>query len=318
MPVKMKVCNPAEYNNNLRDRGRIFHLLDEAEKVWLYIKTEKVKKSKFVYSDLLMQTLAVIRYLLKYPYRQLQGFLEDYINYKKINLPIPDFTTLSRRMSKLSLEIRDHRSKSNTTDPIEIAIDSTGINIYHTGGGHSKDNLETRKFKHLEQVRKLHVALNPETKEVLAMQMTEGHIADGDVIPNLLNDIPDYIEKLYADGAYDRKTVRLACYNRKIKQVIPPSKVSVTRRASKEEHEDFWDERNEAVLMCNYLGGRKLWKKMTNYHRRSLIEAFFGKIKMIFGFHFMNRSEKGRKVELAIKIKMLNSYRKGAAKFIAY
>jgi hypothetical protein len=322
MPIKMKVCNVADYNESLKKRGKVFHLFQEATKVWFDRKVKNKQKSKFVYSDRLIQILAVFRYLFKYPYRQLEGLLEDFVEYKQANLPIPNFTTLCRRMAKLSLTIRDHRKTDQTKNGglVDVIIDSTGINIYHTGGGHSKENGKFRQYKHIEQVRKMHVALEPVSKDVLSMQMSSGSIVDSDVAPILLARINCSINAVYADGAYDRAKVRQACLDRKAKQIIPPKKNAIIRKAKKREVSSLWDERNAAIKIIrsqnNDEDGRKIWKESHSYGKRSLVEAFFSRFKTIFGFHFMSRSEKARQSELAVKVQMLNSYnRYGTAVF---
>jgi len=322
MPIKMKVCNVADYNESLKKRGKVFHLFHEATNVWFDKKVRKRTKSKFIYSDRLIQILAVFRYLFKYPYRQLEGLLEDFVDHQQANLPIPDFTTLCRRMKKLSLTIEDHRevNQAKNRGLVDVIIDSTGINIYHTGGGHSKENGYFRRYKHHDQVRKMHVALDPESKDVLSMEMSSGSTADSTMAPILLAGIDSSISGVYADGAYDRIKVRQACLDRQAKQIIPPKKNAVIRKAKKREAPNLWDERNAAIEIIrsqnNYDEGRKTWKESQSYGKRSLVEAFFSRFKTIFGFHFMSRNERARQSELAVKVQLLNSYNRfGAAVF---
>lgn len=313
MPIKMKVCNVADYNDSLKKRGRVFHLFDEATKVWFY-KPSKSRRSKYTYSDRLIETLAVLRYLFKYPYRQLEGLLEDYIRHKNLQLPIPDFTTLCRRMTKLELTIVDHRNKNKmpNEDLIDVVVDSTGINIYHTGGGHSKENSDYRQHRHLDQVRKMHIAYNPKKKKVISMILSSCTTADGDMVGQLLGNIGEKIGSIYADGAYDRTKVRKVCLDFNARQIIPPMKTAVKRKTSKEEPSHLWDERNAAIKSINRYKnknkGLKRWKMDNNYGIRSLIEAFFGKFKAVFGFHFMNRKDESREKELMVKINILNSF----------
>lgn len=321
MPVNMKVCNVADYNDALKKRGRFFHHFDEAIQVWLEKDFLNKDKCKNVYSDRLIEVLAVLRYLFKYPFRQLEGALEDYIAHSNLTLPVPNFTTLCRRMAKLSLTVRDHRKKSqNKTDDIEVVIDSSGINIYHTGGGHSKENSQTRKHSWLDQVRKMHVAIDAVSKDVLEMKMTFGTTMDASVAPKLLNTIEENIGGVYADGAYDRKEVREACVRRGAKQIIPPPKNAIIRSSKKDEPPELWNERNAAIeLIQRYEDieeGRAAWKKEKEYGTRSVVEAYFSRFKTIFGFHFMCRKEKAREIELIVKTRMMNEFNQlGAAIF---
>jgi len=314
MPIKMKVCNVADYNESLKKRGRIFYLFDEAAKVWLYNAVNKKKGAKYTYSNRLIEILATFRYLFKYPYRQLEGLLEEYAARNNLKLPIPDFTTLCRRMAKLSSTIKDHRNKNEiaASGCVDVLIDSTGINIYHTSSSRSNDNGYVRPYKHLDQVRKMHVALNPESKTVLSMKMSKGNIVDSDIVPTLLKGISCSVNSVCADRAYDRMKVRNECFIRNAKQIIPPKRDAVIRRPKKGEPTGLWEERNAAIhFISRYRDreeGRKKWQENNGYGRRSLIEAFFGKFKTIFGFHFMSKSEQARESELMIKVNMLNSY----------
>ena len=166
----------------------------------------------------------------------------------------------------------------------------------------------------------MHVALDPESKNVLSMQMSNGSKADSDMVPILLAGIDCSLGAVYADGAYDRVKVRQLCLDRHAKQIIPPKKNAVIRKAKKTEAPHLWNERNAAIEMIrsqnNDKEGRQIWKESHHYGKRSLVEAFFSRFKAIFGFHFMSKSERARQSELAVKVQMLNSYNQfGAAVF---
>ncbi|WP_375316338.1 hypothetical protein [Wolbachia endosymbiont (group A) of Colletes cunicularius] len=61
-------------------------------------------------------------------------------------------------------------------EDIEIAIDSTSISIYNNTSGHSKENSENRKYRSYEQVKKLHVMLNINSKKAIAAKYSNGLI----------------------------------------------------------------------------------------------------------------------------------------------
>lgn len=323
MPIKMKVCNNADYNEALKKRGRIFHLFEEAIEVWLDKDVLKKDKCKNIYSNKLIELLAVLRYLFKYPYRQLEGVLEDYINMRRLDLPIPDFSTLCRRMAKMSLKIHDHRSEhqQNKAGKISVMIDSTGINIYHTTGSHSKDNSATRQYHGRQQTRKMHIVLDAGTRDVLAMEMTSGVTHDSTPVSVLLREIKQKITKVYADAAYDMKQVRQACNERNATQIIPPRRDAKWRGSKKDEADGLWNERNAAIELIgryeNYAEGRSAWKESVGYGQRAYVEACFGRFKTIFGYHFMSKNDSARKNELATKINILNQFNKlGMARFV--
>ena len=181
MSQRMRVCNAGDYNNSLKKRGDIFSILDQAAKFWRYCDVEHVEKSKYVYSHTLMNLMGCLRYLLRLPFRQLSGFLESYLCHKRLSdLKAPDYSTLCRRMKKERLNFKDHRNDTEKRMGryVSLLVDSSGINIYATGGGHGKANADIRIYKHYEQVRKLHIVLDLKTGDVIDMEMTEGAASD--------------------------------------------------------------------------------------------------------------------------------------------
>ncbi len=322
MPIKMKVCNAADYNEALKKRGRIFHLFEEATQVWLDKDVLKKDKCKNIYSNQLFEILAILRYLFKYPYRQLEGVLEDYITIKQLTLPIPNFSTLCRRMAKMSLKIHDHRTAAqrNKAHKIRVLIDSTGINIYHTTGSHSKENSATRKLHGRQQTRKMHILLDAETRNVLAMEMTSGVAHDSTPVPGLLRAVKQKINAVYADAAYDSKQVREICNERYANQIIPPRRDARLRSSLENEADDLWEERNAAIELIGshetYDEGRNAWKESVGYGKRSYVEACMGRFKTIFGYYFMSKSDIARKNELMTKVNILNQFTQlGMAQF---
>ena len=68
--------------------------------------------------------------------------------------------------------------------------------------------------------------------------------------------------------------------------------------------------RNNAVLGILELGGdeegRKLWKKLTGYHRRSLAETAMFRFKQLFGNNLRSRNLKKQRAETRAKCEALN------------
>jgi hypothetical protein len=79
--------------------------------------------------------------------------------------------------------------------------------------------------------RKLHLAIDTRTHEVIAAEMSMVNVADNEVLPTLLNPLRRKIAQVSADGAYDTKTA-ISCLSEKA--VSPPfhrGKMRVTGRA---------------------------------------------------------------------------------------
>jgi hypothetical protein len=305
MPQRMRVCNTPQYNDSLKKKGDIFSILNQATEVWLHCDVEMVEKSKYVYSQVFINLRGCLRYLLGFPFRQLAGFLESYLNHVGLShLPSPDYSTLCRRLKKEKLNIKDFRTdQEKVTDRyVELLVDSSGISIYATGSGHGKENASVRRHKHYDQVRKLHVLLDLKTGNVLDMEMTEGASSDFLSGTRLIENCELPIESVRADAAYDRKPFRKACHQKGAKQIIPPQLNACMRKPKKADPPDLWKERNEAVRMMEQAftrdEGRKQWKEQIKYGKRAKVEGSFHRFKKAFGFSFMSASEEGRLNEL--------------------
>jgi hypothetical protein len=76
------------------------------------------------YTDIAIEAALTIRMVFHLPLRQAEGFLRSLADLLHVDLPIPDHTTLSRRLTKLS-DIQFRRLPPD--GPIHLLIDSTGL-----------------------------------------------------------------------------------------------------------------------------------------------------------------------------------------------
>ena len=124
-------------------------------------------------------------------------------------LSILHYTTINRRINRLDIKIKDTDSKSSKKefedDYLIIAIDSTGIKVTNRGQW-IRDKWGIRKG-----YLKIHVAVNVKSKKILSMKVTEEHIHDSKMLPELVQNIiksnSATASKLFADGAYDSNEI---------------------------------------------------------------------------------------------------------------
>ena len=141
------------------------------------------------YSDLAIEAALTIRMILRLPLRQTGGFLRSLAGLLGLGLPIPDHNTLSRRLQKLgNLRFR----KLAGDEPVHLLIDSTGLRAHV---GHLRKPPKRRVW------RKLHLAVNAETGEVLASDLTNRRTADCARVPELLDQIDDRV------ASYSRRSL---------------------------------------------------------------------------------------------------------------
>ena len=97
-----KVKNWSEYDGSLKQRGSLtFWLSPEVIEQWLNYKKTGRKGASNTYIEL-MATLSALYSLAG---RQTEGFLESIFSLMGVNLPVPDHSTLSRRLILLNIDI---------------------------------------------------------------------------------------------------------------------------------------------------------------------------------------------------------------------
>ena len=214
---KYHVRNWAEYNEGLRRRGDLTVWFDEeAIANWMADKTGKPGGQR-VYSDMAIETGLVVRMVYKLAYRQTEGFLHSIASLLGIGIEIPDYSTLSRRSRLLRKKLRIPKAASN--QPIHLMIDSTGLRI-HVG--------TARKPPKQRAWRKLHIAVDRETGNIVASELTASRARDATRVPALLTQIQAPLASVAADSAYDKEAVYEAIEahspGRRTRVVIPPQR----------------------------------------------------------------------------------------------
>jgi hypothetical protein len=211
---RYRVKNWAEYEAGLQKRGALtVWLSDTALEAWRAPASGRPGGQR-TYSDLAIEAALTIRMVFHLPLRQTEGFLRSLADLLEVDLPVPDHTTLSRRLKNLG-KVPFRTAVSD--QPIHLLIDSTGLRIHV---GHLRKPPKRRVW------RKFHLAVDAETGEVLAAELTNRRTADCARVASLLNQIDDRVASLMADGAYDAGTVYEAAKKKgdghRVRVLIPP------------------------------------------------------------------------------------------------
>ncbi len=289
-----RIRNWSEYEAGLKRRGDLtVWLSDNALDAWRAPATGKPGGQRR-YADLAIEAALTIRMVFHLPLRQTEGFLRCLAEMLDIDLPIPDHTTLSRRLRKLG-EIRVRRF--TTGRPIHLLIDSTGLRIHV---GHTQNPPRYRAW------RKLHLAVDVDTGEIIASDLTARRTHDSTPVPGLLERIADPIASVSADGAYDTRAVYEAAHERgegrAVRVLIPPgrnARLSLKPSAALQE-------RDRNIHSIRKLGRRE-WHTSSGYSRRSLVENTIYRYKAIIGRSMRSRSFDGQRMEVQLANKILNT-----------
>ncbi len=126
--TKRKIKNWSKYNKSLKQRGSIEIWIDsKVAGKWKAEPTGKRGAQK-EYSDFAIQTVLTVGKVFNQRLRQTEGFVESLLKLMTLDLPVPDYTTMSRRGDRLKVEIP--RKEKET---VRILIDSSGLKVYGEG-----------------------------------------------------------------------------------------------------------------------------------------------------------------------------------------
>jgi hypothetical protein len=193
---RQRVTNWRVYNEGLRQRGDVTIWLSfEVEDTWLADKRQ-TPGGQPTYSDMAISVCLTLGMVFKQPLRQTQGLVGSMARLMGLDVPVPDFSTLSRRGVGLSMS---EKSKAQRAGPIECVVDSTGLKIF--GEGEWVQNKHKTKTKR-KSWRKLDLGLDITTGDIVCSDLPKDDVGDPTALPELLNQIDAPVSRFLADGAY--------------------------------------------------------------------------------------------------------------------
>lgn len=295
-----QITNWSEYNESLVRRGDVTLWLEEDVLIdWEHENTEKKVGSPFIYSDQAILCLLSLREVFKLTYRQTEGFGRSLVKLMGIQIRIPDYTSLQKRAAKLEVAL----NFQPVTGARDIVIDSTGLKVFGEGEWKTRSHGVSKR----RTWRKLHIAIDPKTGEIVAEELTDNNKHDGDQVEAILEQVDNHIERFFGDGAYDQRKVYDALEYEAADPIIPPRKnAQLWQHGNSKQPRHSRDE----VLREIRRTGRRAWKIKAEYHLRSLVETTMHRLKLIFGANLKNRKLYNQKTEARIRCRVLNRFTK--------
>jgi len=255
---------------------------------------EEMNKGKrgphYKIADTYIHLLAAIRYLYRMPYRQLEGFTRT-LHRLVPQLPPADYSGIRKRIQRLPVDPYEHLNESS--EPISIAVDSTGIKVEKAGGWvERKHGKKKRYVKH-------HFAVNVETHEVVAMTVSTDDVHDVKAFPGLVKDSRRRARacEVLGDGAYDSSMVYALLAEMGIKAMIKPRRNARADRGHVSRRRVV-----EQVRRLGYDG----WAYEVGYGRRWAVETAYSTFKRLFGECAMGRCMESITRELVGKVCLYN------------
>ncbi|MGE3920274.1 MAG: transposase [Gammaproteobacteria bacterium] len=112
----------------------------------------------------------------------------------KMDLVVPSYTQLSRRMKQLPIKLKDQVHGN-----IHVVLDESGLKVF------GKEEWKVRQHgdsKH-RIWRKLDIGLEVESQEIVMMQLTDNHIGENELFNRLLDQYKEGYDKIGGDKGYD-------------------------------------------------------------------------------------------------------------------
>ncbi len=268
-----RVKNWSEYDQALVKRGSItFWLSDDLTETWRPAG-EKQRGSQFEYSEKAIEIMQTVKNVFHLPNRATEGFLCSVFEMLQIDLRVPDHTTLSRRGKGLKVSL-----PKKAEGHLDIVMDSSGLKIFGEGEWKVRSHGKSKR----RTWRKLHLAVDPHSGEIQAAALTTNSVSDSQMVPSLLTQIEQPIDRFAADGAYDKRNVYDSLNQQAPEAIllIPPRKNARIWQHGNTNAERL---RRDENLRAIRRSGRKDWKRQSGYHIRSLAETTMFRLKTIFG-----------------------------------
>jgi len=289
--TKYRVANWSAYNRALVQRGDVtVWLAPEAMATWTPRQTGR-RGGQRRYSDLAIETVLTLRLIYHLPLRQAAGFLHSLFTIMHLDLPAPNYTTLSRRGQYLQRRLRP----VPTGEGIHLVLDSSGLAIFGEG--------EWAAAKYGRRGRrgwkKLHVGVD-QSGVILAHTLTEATVDDATTARGLITAVDGALVSVTADAAYDTIAVYEIATARGATVVVPPVRTAhVSRQGPRSAARD------RTIRSVKQLGRRR-WKTVAGYHRQARAENAFFRYKSIIGDGLRARSPAGQASEAALGCDILN------------
>jgi len=184
-------------------------------------------------------------------------------------------------------------------EQVFLVVDASGLKIY----GEGEWKVRVHGVSKRRTWRKLHIGVDARTGKIVAGALTTADVHESEVLPEMLEGKEGEVEVVAGDGAYDTREDYEAISEVGAKAVIPPRRGAKIWRHGKGGDPPHARDENVRYIRKH---GRKKWKEESGYHKRSLAETAFFRIKTIFGKKLRSRIFENQATEAFLRLSLLN------------
>src|ERR671916_297845 len=196
--ARYRVRNWREYEAGLQRRGDLTLWLDEDALTGWQAPRRTTPGGQARYSDAAIELVLMLRLVFHLALRQAEGLAASVLRLLGHELRVPDHTTLSRR----SRGFAGRRPETVPHGPMHLVVDSTGLKLFGRGEWDEERHGRARR-----SWRKLHIAVDAGTGEIVAGALTDNGADDAGQVPALLEQVEGEVASVTAGGAYDGEPV---------------------------------------------------------------------------------------------------------------
>jgi hypothetical protein len=128
--AKYRIRNWKEYNRSLVNRGSLtFWISEELLANWLEVEKTGERGASPRYTAATILAIASLKFVFQQAGGQTCGLVTSIFRLLKVDLSVPDHSTLSRRMAVMEVGLPIKAREK----PRHLVIDSTGLKVYGEG-----------------------------------------------------------------------------------------------------------------------------------------------------------------------------------------
>jgi IS5 family transposase len=294
--ARYRLRNWREYNRALVQRGSLT-LWFSGEVLTVWRNTERTGKRGHpqTYSDTAILTMATLQEIYHLGVRQTEGLGDALGELLHLEVPIPHYSTLSRR--RATLEVKLPRRRGN--EALHVVVDSTGVKVF----GEGEWKVRQHGYTYRRTWRKVHLGVDEASGEIVAAVVTTNNYSESQLVPDLLEQVEEEIAQVSGDGGYDKRQCYEAIGARQARATIPPQhNAKIWQQGNTKADRLARDENLRRIRQV----GRAAWKRESGYHRRSLAETAMFRLKTILSERVTARGFAGQAAQVLVRCAALN------------
>ncbi len=136
-------------------------------------------------------TALVLKNFFGLALRALQGFIDSVFQMMNLSSLYPDYTCVSKRAKSVNVNIRT----PTRGEIAHLVIDSTGLKVF----GEGELNVKKHRAEKRRVWRKLHLAVDAATHEVVCAELSLSNVTDAQALPGLMSQAHSRIKEALAD-----------------------------------------------------------------------------------------------------------------------